>query len=65
MAKLNEGTKAIINWNEQTEKLKQKFSVLTDNDLYFEQGKMDEMISRLQAKVGKTKHELYQLITRL
>ena len=65
MSKLNVKPKTTLNWNEQTEKLKQKFSTLTDKDLYFEQGKMDEMISRLQAKVGKTKHELYQLITRL
>lgn len=65
MSKSNVRTKATINWKEQTEKLKQKFSTLTDKDLYFEQGKMDEMISRLQTKVSKTKHELYELITKL
>ena len=65
MSKSEVKTKATINWNLQTEKLKQKFSTLTDKDLYFEQGKMGEMLSRLQAKVGKTKHELYQLITKL
>jgi uncharacterized protein YjbJ (UPF0337 family) len=65
MPKINPSVKATINWNEQTEKLKQQFSILTDKDLYFEQGKMDEMLSKLQVKVGKTKHELYQIITKL
>ena len=55
----------VLNWNDQVRKLKEKFSSLTDQDLYFEQGKMEEMISRLQRKVGKTKHELYQIITKL
>ena len=57
--------KVILSWEEQASKLKEKFSTLTDQDLYFEQGKMDEMIKRVQSKVGKTKHELYELITRL
>ncbi len=65
MSKVNVKTRATINWKEQTEKLKMKFSTLTDKDLYFEQGKMGEMLSRLQSKVGKTKHELYELITKL
>jgi uncharacterized protein YjbJ (UPF0337 family) len=58
-------TKTTISWNDQTRKLKQKFATLTDQDLYFEQGKMEEMITRLQTKVGKSKHEIYQLITKL
>jgi uncharacterized protein YjbJ (UPF0337 family) len=43
------------NWNEQKGKLKQKFAVLTDDDLMFAEGKMDEMLGRLQIKLGKTK----------
>jgi uncharacterized protein YjbJ (UPF0337 family) len=54
-----------ISWNDQARKLKEKFSILTDKDLNFEQGKMEEMITRLQEKVGKSKHEIYQLITKL
>jgi uncharacterized protein YjbJ (UPF0337 family) len=54
-----------ISWNDQSRKLKQKFTTLTDKDLEFEQGKMGEMIARLQEKVGKSKHEIYQLITKL
>jgi uncharacterized protein YjbJ (UPF0337 family) len=65
MSKPSIKPKATIVWNEQTEKLKKRFAILTDRDLYFEQGKLDEMLSRLQKKVGKTKHELYDIITKL
>ena len=50
------------NWNEQKGKLKQKFAILTDNDLMFEKGKQDEMFGRLQIKLGKTKEELQKVI---
>jgi CsbD-like. len=53
------------NWNEQKGKLKQKFAVLTDNDLMFEEGKMDEMFGKLQKKLGKTKEELHNIISAL
>jgi uncharacterized protein YjbJ (UPF0337 family) len=50
------------NWNEQKGNLKQKFAILTDNDLLFADGKKDEMIGRLQIKLGKSKDELEKLI---
>jgi uncharacterized protein YjbJ (UPF0337 family) len=53
------------NWNEQKGKLKQKFSVLTDDDLMFAEGKKDEMMGRLQIKLGKTKDELTKIIAAL
>jgi len=53
------------NWNEQKGKLKQKFAVLTDNDLMFKEGKKEEMLGKLQAKLGKTKEELRRIISAL
>jgi len=50
------------NWNEIKGKLKQKFSMLTDNDLLFIDGKQDEMLGRLQIKLGKTKEEILKLV---
>jgi uncharacterized protein YjbJ (UPF0337 family) len=50
------------NWNEQKSKLKTKFAVLTDNDLMFAEGKKDEMLAKLQAKLGKSKDELQKII---
>ena len=53
------------NWNEQKGKLRQKFAILTDNDLMFAEGKKDEMLGRLQIKLGKTKEELYKILAEL
>ena len=50
------------NWTEQKGRLKQQFAMLTDNDLMFAEGKKDEMMGRLQIKLGKTKEELYKII---
>jgi uncharacterized protein YjbJ (UPF0337 family) len=50
------------NWNEQKGRLKQKFAVLTDNDLMFAEGKKDEMLGRLQIKLGKSKEELQKIL---
>jgi len=51
------------NWNEQKGKLKQKYANLTDNDLMFAEGKKDEMLGKLQIKLGKTKEELDKVMT--
>ncbi|MDR6844390.1 CsbD family protein [Flavobacterium granuli] len=53
------------NWDEQKGKLKQKFAALTDNDLLFVEGKKDEMLGKLQIKLGKTKEELQKIIQAL
>lgn len=52
-------------WEEQKGKLKQKFAALTDNDLMFSEGKKEEMLGRLQIKLGKTKEELHKIISSL
>ena len=53
------------NWDEQKGKLKQKFATLTDNDLMFAEGKKEEMLGKLQIKLGKTKEELHTIISEL
>ena len=53
------------NWNEQKGKLKQKFAVLTDNDLLYEEGKREEMFGKLQIKLGKTREELHKIVDSL
>ena len=52
-------------WNEQKGRLKQKFAMLTDSDVLLVEGKQDEMLGRLQVKLGKTKEEIYKLISEL
>jgi uncharacterized protein YjbJ (UPF0337 family) len=53
------------NWNEIKGKLKQKYGQLTDDDLVFAQGKEDELLGRLQQRLGKDKEELRQTIAEL
>jgi uncharacterized protein YjbJ (UPF0337 family) len=53
------------NWDEQKGKLKQKFATLTDDDLLFAEGKKDEMMGKLQIKLGKSKEELHKVISDL
>jgi uncharacterized protein YjbJ (UPF0337 family) len=50
------------NWNEQKSRLKKEFPALTDKDLFFELGKKNEMLEKLQVKLGKTKEEMQQII---
>ena len=52
-------------WNELKGKLKQQFANLTDDDLAFAEGKEDELLGRLQKKLGKTKDEVRQMIEKL
>ena len=52
-------------WNEKKEKLKEKYSTITDNDLSFTDGKEKEMIEMLSNKLGKTKEELVEIIVAL
>jgi uncharacterized protein YjbJ (UPF0337 family) len=52
-------------WNETKGKLKQKFALLTDDDLLLVAGKQDELLGRLQVKLGKTKEEVQKLISDL
>lgn len=50
------------NWNEQRSRLKKEFPALTDKDLFFEIGRKNEMLAKLQTKLGKTKEELQRII---
>ena len=52
-------------WNEVKGKLKQKYGQLTDDDLSFADGKEDELLGRLQQKLGKTKEDLRGEIEKL
>jgi len=49
-------------WNEIKGKLKQSYGSLTDDDLVFAEGKDDELVGRLQKKLGKSKEEVRQMI---
>jgi uncharacterized protein YjbJ (UPF0337 family) len=52
-------------WNTLKGKLKQQFAELTDNDVLLVEGKEDELLGRLQKKLGKTKAEILKQISEL
>lgn len=52
-------------WNEVSGKLKQKFANLNDDDLLFKEGKEEELLGRLQQKLGKTKEQIRKLISKI
>lgn len=52
-------------WNETKGKLKQKYGELTDNDLVFAEGKEDELVGRLQKRLGKTRDEIVKELAEL
>ena len=52
-------------WNEIKGKLKQKYADLTDDDLTFADGKDDELLGRLQKKLGRAKEDLRKEIEAL
>ena len=45
-------------WNELKGKLKQEYGELTDDDLAYVEGKEDELIGRIQKRLGKKREEI-------
>ena len=52
-------------WHEIKGKLKHKYATLTDDDLAFAEGKDEELLGRLQQKLGRTKDEIRAELARL
>jgi uncharacterized protein YjbJ (UPF0337 family) len=52
-------------WNQTKGKIKQAYGDLNDDDLKYEEGKDDELVGRLQKKIGKTKDEVIKWIEEL
>ncbi|MDO8995986.1 CsbD family protein [Sediminibacterium sp.] len=58
-------TELLGNWKELKGKLKQKYAMLTDDDMLLVEGKHEELLGRLQAKLGKSKEEMHDIINSL
>lgn len=52
-------------WNETKGKLKQKYGELTDDDLAYTEGKEDELLGRLQKRLGESKDNIRKMISDL
>ena len=49
-------------WDEIKGKLKQQYAQLTDEDLTYAEGKGDELVGKLQDKLGKGKAEITKML---
>jgi uncharacterized protein YjbJ (UPF0337 family) len=52
------------NWNIIKGKLKQAYSELTDDDFKYMEGKEEEILGRIQKKVGATREEIERIVNR-
>lgn len=55
-------TEAKGTWNELKGKLKKNFGDLIDDDSMYEEGKKEELLGKIQIKLGKTKEEFTKMI---
>jgi hypothetical protein len=53
------------NWETQSKLLKKNHVQLTDADLKFETGKEDELLTRIEARLKKTRNEVITLIKKI
>ncbi len=53
------------NWNVVKGKLKQSYGQLTDDDLAYTEGQEDELVGRIQKKIGSTVADVRHLLTKL
>jgi len=49
-------------WNGLKGKFRQQYAVLTDNEFLYEQGRNDEILGKLQIKLGKTREVFDKII---
>ena len=49
-------------WNEIKGRLKQSYADLSDDDLTYQEGKEDELIGKIQQKLGKTRDEVIKML---
>jgi uncharacterized protein YjbJ (UPF0337 family) len=49
-------------WNEVKGRIKQIYADLTDDDLIYVEGQHDELLGRLQSRLGKSREEVRHLI---
>lgn len=52
-------------WNELKGKVKQQYADFTDDDLTYEDGQDDELLGRIQQKLGKTREQVVDWLNSL
>ena len=52
------------NWSDQAKKLQTKFPKLTDADLEYTNGKQDDLLKRIEVRLGKKRKEVVEILTK-
>lgn len=52
-------------WHEMKGKLRQRFADLTDDDVNYAEGQEEELLGHLQKKLGKSQHEISEMLNTL
>lgn len=52
-------------WNELKGKVKQQYADFTDDELTYEDGQDDELLGRIQQKLGKTREQVVDWLNSL
>jgi uncharacterized protein YjbJ (UPF0337 family) len=60
--KSNEPFKMSGNWHNQSQLLQDKFAQLTDADLLYEEGKEEELLDRIEARINKKREEVINIL---
>jgi uncharacterized protein YjbJ (UPF0337 family) len=50
------------NWNEAKGRLKKAYADLTDDDLTYEEGQEDQLLGRIQKKLGRTRDQVRDML---
>lgn len=50
------------NWSKVKAKLEEDYPILTDKNLFYEEGKEEKLFGTLQQKLGKTKGEVTKML---
>jgi uncharacterized protein YjbJ (UPF0337 family) len=50
------------NWSNQVLILQDKFAQLTDEDLHYEEGKEEELLDRIEARIHKEREEVINIL---
>jgi len=58
-------TELKVNWKEQKNILKQRFALLNEDGLMFDESKNEAMIEKLQTKFGKSREQIKAIISSL
>jgi uncharacterized protein YjbJ (UPF0337 family) len=52
-------------WNDVKGRIKKSYASLTDDDLTYQEGQEDQLLGKIQQKLGKTRDEVIKMLKSL